>query len=139
MEGFSFVTPITGLNRSNTGKDDEEDDDDYDNDDAEDGCDMEMRSSCYGGVSNSLFRSGQEITWNAASVDITSFCDPTPRNSIRLDRCFRRAYCLHKGETSVYSYDKTRWHNIYQKADFFTLGTNSSKSNTSKSVSLCIN
>jgi hypothetical protein len=27
MEGFSFVTPVTGLNRSNTGK--EEDDDDY--------------------------------------------------------------------------------------------------------------
>jgi hypothetical protein len=26
MEGFSFVTPITGLNRPNTGK---EDDDDY--------------------------------------------------------------------------------------------------------------
>jgi hypothetical protein len=29
MEGFSFVTPVTGLNRRNTGK---EDDDDYDDD-----------------------------------------------------------------------------------------------------------
>jgi hypothetical protein len=27
MEGFSFVTPVTGLNRPNTGK---EDDDDFD-------------------------------------------------------------------------------------------------------------
>jgi hypothetical protein len=25
MEGFSFVTPITGLNRPNTGKDDDDD------------------------------------------------------------------------------------------------------------------
>jgi hypothetical protein len=31
MEGFSFVTPVTGLNRPNTGK--EEDDDDDDDDD----------------------------------------------------------------------------------------------------------
>jgi hypothetical protein len=31
MEGFSFVTPITGLNRPNTGKEDD-DDDDNDND-----------------------------------------------------------------------------------------------------------
>jgi hypothetical protein len=28
MEGFSFVTPVTGLNRPNTGKDDDDDDDD---------------------------------------------------------------------------------------------------------------
>jgi hypothetical protein len=28
MEGFSFVTPITGLNRPNTVKDDDDDDDD---------------------------------------------------------------------------------------------------------------
>jgi hypothetical protein len=28
MEGFSFVTPITGLNRPNTGKEDDDDDDD---------------------------------------------------------------------------------------------------------------
>jgi hypothetical protein len=27
MEGFSFVTPITGLNRPNTGKEDDDDDD----------------------------------------------------------------------------------------------------------------
>jgi hypothetical protein len=26
MEGFSFVTPITGLNRPNTGKEDDDDD-----------------------------------------------------------------------------------------------------------------
>jgi hypothetical protein len=26
MEGFSFVTPLTGLNRPNTGKDDDDDD-----------------------------------------------------------------------------------------------------------------
>jgi hypothetical protein len=26
MEGFSFVTPVTGLNRPNTGKDDDDDD-----------------------------------------------------------------------------------------------------------------
>jgi hypothetical protein len=26
MEGFSFVTPITGLNRLNTGKEDDDDD-----------------------------------------------------------------------------------------------------------------
>jgi uncharacterized protein YktA (UPF0223 family) len=26
MEGFSFVTPVTGLNRPNTGKEDEDDD-----------------------------------------------------------------------------------------------------------------
>jgi hypothetical protein len=31
MEGFSFVTPVTGLNRPNTGKQDD-DDDDYDDD-----------------------------------------------------------------------------------------------------------
>jgi hypothetical protein len=30
MEGFSFVTPVTGLNRPNTGKEDEDDDDDDD-------------------------------------------------------------------------------------------------------------
>jgi hypothetical protein len=29
MEGFSFVTPVTGLNRPNTGKDDDDDDDDH--------------------------------------------------------------------------------------------------------------
>jgi hypothetical protein len=28
MEGFSFVTSVTGLNRPNTGKDDDDDDDD---------------------------------------------------------------------------------------------------------------
>jgi hypothetical protein len=28
MEGFSFVTPITGLNRPNTGKEEDDDDDD---------------------------------------------------------------------------------------------------------------
>jgi hypothetical protein len=28
MEGFSFVTPETGLNRPNTGKEDDDDDDD---------------------------------------------------------------------------------------------------------------
>jgi hypothetical protein len=28
MEGFSFVTPLTGLNRPNTGKEDNGDDDD---------------------------------------------------------------------------------------------------------------
>jgi hypothetical protein len=28
MEGFSFVTPVTGLNRPNTGKEDYDDDDD---------------------------------------------------------------------------------------------------------------
>jgi hypothetical protein len=28
MEGFSFVTPVTGLNRPNTGKEDNDDDDD---------------------------------------------------------------------------------------------------------------
>jgi hypothetical protein len=27
MEGFSFVTPITGLNRPNTGKEDDDGDD----------------------------------------------------------------------------------------------------------------
>jgi hypothetical protein len=27
MEGFSFVTPVTGLNKPNTGKDDDDDDD----------------------------------------------------------------------------------------------------------------
>jgi hypothetical protein len=27
MEGFSFVTPVTSLNRPNTGKDDDDDDD----------------------------------------------------------------------------------------------------------------
>jgi hypothetical protein len=26
MEGFSFVTPVTGLNRHNTGKEDDDDD-----------------------------------------------------------------------------------------------------------------
>jgi hypothetical protein len=26
MEGFSFVTPVTGLNRPNTGKEDDDDD-----------------------------------------------------------------------------------------------------------------
>jgi hypothetical protein len=30
MEGFSFVTPVTGLNRPNTGKEEEDDDDDDD-------------------------------------------------------------------------------------------------------------
>jgi hypothetical protein len=30
MEGFSFVMPITGLNRPNTGKEDDDDDDDDD-------------------------------------------------------------------------------------------------------------
>jgi hypothetical protein len=29
MEGFSFETPVTGLNRPNTGKEDDDDDDDY--------------------------------------------------------------------------------------------------------------
>jgi hypothetical protein len=28
MEGFSFVTSVTGLNRPNTGKEDDDDDDD---------------------------------------------------------------------------------------------------------------
>jgi hypothetical protein len=28
MEGFSFVTPVTGLNRPNTGKEEDDDDDD---------------------------------------------------------------------------------------------------------------
>jgi hypothetical protein len=28
MEGFSFVTPVTGLSRLNAGKEEEEDDDD---------------------------------------------------------------------------------------------------------------
>jgi hypothetical protein len=28
MEGFSFVTPVTGLSRPNTGKEDDDDDDD---------------------------------------------------------------------------------------------------------------
>jgi hypothetical protein len=28
MEGFSFVMPITGLSRPNTGKEDDDDDDD---------------------------------------------------------------------------------------------------------------
>jgi hypothetical protein len=27
MEGFSFVAPVTGLNRPNTGKEDDDDDD----------------------------------------------------------------------------------------------------------------
>jgi hypothetical protein len=27
VEGFSFVTPVTGLNRPNTGKEDDDDDD----------------------------------------------------------------------------------------------------------------
>jgi hypothetical protein len=30
MEGLSFVTPVTGLNRPNTGKEDDYDDDDDD-------------------------------------------------------------------------------------------------------------
>jgi hypothetical protein len=30
MEGFSFETPVIGLNRPNTGKEEEEDDDDDD-------------------------------------------------------------------------------------------------------------
>jgi hypothetical protein len=30
MEGFSFVKPVTGLSRSNTGKEDDDDDDDAD-------------------------------------------------------------------------------------------------------------
>jgi hypothetical protein len=30
MEGFSFLTPVTGLNRPNTGKEEEEEDDDDD-------------------------------------------------------------------------------------------------------------
>jgi hypothetical protein len=30
MEGFSFVTPITGLSRPNTGNEDDDDDDDDD-------------------------------------------------------------------------------------------------------------
>jgi hypothetical protein len=29
MEGFSFVTPVTGLNSPNTGKEDDDDDDGY--------------------------------------------------------------------------------------------------------------
>jgi hypothetical protein len=32
QEGFSFVTPVTGLNRPNTGKEDNDDDDDDDDD-----------------------------------------------------------------------------------------------------------
>jgi hypothetical protein len=28
MEGFSFVTPVTGLNRPDTGKEEDDDDDD---------------------------------------------------------------------------------------------------------------
>jgi hypothetical protein len=28
MEGFNFVTPVIGLNRPNTGKEDDDDDDD---------------------------------------------------------------------------------------------------------------
>jgi hypothetical protein len=34
MEGFSFVTPVTGLNRPNTGKEDDDDDDDDDEDES---------------------------------------------------------------------------------------------------------
>jgi ABC-type siderophore export system fused ATPase/permease subunit len=33
MEGFSFVTLVTGLNRPNTGKEDDDDEDDDDDDD----------------------------------------------------------------------------------------------------------
>jgi hypothetical protein len=33
MEGFSFVTPVAGLNRPNTGKEDDDEDDDDDDDD----------------------------------------------------------------------------------------------------------
>jgi hypothetical protein len=29
MEGFSFVTPVTGLNRPNTGKEDDDDENKY--------------------------------------------------------------------------------------------------------------
>jgi hypothetical protein len=29
MEGFSFATPVTGLNRPNTGKEDDDDDTNY--------------------------------------------------------------------------------------------------------------
>jgi hypothetical protein len=29
VEGFSFVTPVTGLNRPNTGNDDDDDDDKF--------------------------------------------------------------------------------------------------------------
>jgi hypothetical protein len=29
MEGFSFVMPVTGLNKPNTGKEDDDDDDDH--------------------------------------------------------------------------------------------------------------
>jgi hypothetical protein len=29
MEGFSFVTPVTGLNRPNTGKEDDDDDTEF--------------------------------------------------------------------------------------------------------------
>jgi hypothetical protein len=32
MEGFSFVTPETGLSRPSTGKEDDDDDDDDDDD-----------------------------------------------------------------------------------------------------------
>jgi hypothetical protein len=32
MEGFSFGTPVTGLNRPNTGKEVDDDDDDDDDD-----------------------------------------------------------------------------------------------------------
>jgi hypothetical protein len=32
MEGFGSVTPVTGLNRPNTGKEDDDDDDDDDDD-----------------------------------------------------------------------------------------------------------
>jgi hypothetical protein len=32
MEGFNFVTPVTGLNRPNTGKEDDDDDDDVEDD-----------------------------------------------------------------------------------------------------------
>jgi hypothetical protein len=35
MKGFSFVTPVTGLNRPNTGKEEEEEEDDDDDDDDE--------------------------------------------------------------------------------------------------------
>jgi hypothetical protein len=31
MEGFSFVTPVTGLNRPNTGNEDDDDDDERNN------------------------------------------------------------------------------------------------------------
>jgi hypothetical protein len=75
MVGFSFVTPVTGLNRPNTGK--EDDDDDEKNHRQEVSVRRQGGSHCH-------YERGEERNNTARSSEQTSFSDMSARQIPRL-------------------------------------------------------